>query len=345
MFSSRIAPKPLVGLCRRLSTSLGAGIDVRTVWKREADRSSGTLCDQLLVVSQAINRGDSLSEALAGTADFFPTLFREMVSLGEETGHLDEVLARLADHYQNQINMRRAFFAAILWPLVQLVIAIVVVGGLIWITGLLRETTGNKTLDMLGLGLVGNRGLALYAIGVGTVFVLLWVTRRAMHRGLVWTRPIQRFVLQLPGIGKPLQTMALARLAWSMYVTLYAGMELRQALRLSLRSTQNARYLDQIPAIDAEISAGNSIHQAFLRAGGYPPEFLDTLAVGEDSGRLVESMGVLARQYEDQARAALAVVTMMAGWAVWAMVAALLIMIIVRLFLFYVAVLNDAARM
>ena len=50
---------------------------------------------------------------------------------------------------------------------------------------------------------------------------------------------------------------------------------------------------------------GHSIHEAFCHAGGYPHDFLDTLAVGEDSGRVVESMGLLARQYQDQARAAL----------------------------------------
>ena len=54
---------------------------------------------------------------------------------------------------------------------------------------------------------------------------------------------------------------------------------------MSLRSTQNARYTDQIPTIDAEIVGGNSIHESFRVAGGYPADFLDTLAVGEQSGK------------------------------------------------------------
>ena len=165
--------------------------------------------------------------------------------------------------------------------------------------------------------------------------VLFWLIRRAIGRGMIWTKPIQRLVLQLPGIGRSLQTLALARLAWSLHVTLEAGMDLRLALKLSLRSTRNARYIDQIPQIDAEISQGHSIHEAFSHAGGYPSDFLDTLAVGEDSGKLVESMGILARQYQDQARAALAILAMMAGWAVWAAVAGLIIFLIFRMFSFY----------
>jgi type II secretory pathway component PulF len=334
-FSPRIPIKPLVGLCRRLSTALEAGIDARTVWAREADRARGYLHRHLLSISHAINRGESLADALAATGDFFPSLFREMVALGEQTGHLDAVLAQLADHYQNQVNMRRIFWAAITWPLVQLGIAVFVVGFLIWIMGVLG-------VDILGFGLVGNRGLAIYLAFVAGVGSLVWLIMRAASRGLVWTQPIQRMVLRLPGVGKSLQTMALARLAWSMHVTMNSGMDVRRALKLSFRSTQNARYTDQIPAIDAEISAGNSIHEAFCRAGGYPTEFLDTLAVGEQSGKVVESMGLLARQYQDQARAALAVLTMFAGWAVWMAVAAVLIALIFRLFSFYLGAINSA---
>jgi type II secretory pathway component PulF len=258
-----------------------------------------------------------------------------MIALGEQTGHLDGVLARLADHYQNQADLRRSFWAAITWPLVQLGIAIAVVGLLIWITGILG-------VDILGFGLVGDRGLRIYVAFLAAVGVLLFLVLRAVSRGMVWIRPVQRLVLQLPGIGKPLQTVALARLAWSMHVTLDAGMEVRLALRMSLRSTQSARYIDQIPTIEREVSKGNSIHEAFCRAGGYPVEFLDTLAVGEQTGKIVESMGLLARQYQERARSALATLTMLAGWVVWAAIAALLIALIFRVFSFYLGAINGA---
>jgi type II secretory pathway component PulF len=177
------------------------------------------------------------------------------------------------------------------------------------------------------------------------VGVALFLLFRAVSRGMVWTGPIQRFVLQLPGIGKPLQTVAIARLAWAMHVTLDVGMEVQLALRLSLRSTHNARYIDQIPLIVSEIAAGSSIYEAFFHAGGYPVEFLDTLAVGEQSGKIAESMRVLARQYQERARTALATLTMLAGWAVWAVIAALLIALIFRVFSFYIGAIDGALRM
>jgi type II secretory pathway component PulF len=192
--------------------------------------------------------------------------------------------------------------------------------------------------------LTGGRGLRIYLMFLAFTGTAIWLFLRAIDRGLMWTRPIQRLLLRLPALGKPLQTMALERLAWSMHLTMNTGMDVRRALKLSLRSTQNARYIDQIPAIDAEIVAGNSIHEAFVLAGGYPADFLDTLAVGEESGKIVESMGLLARQYQERARMALAVLAIIAGWAVWALVAALIIALIFRVFSFYLGALNDAMK-
>ena len=336
LFDPRIGLKPLIGLCRRTSISLAAGVDARKVWAREAEHASGHLRRHLLDVSEAINQGQSIAEGLELAGDYFPSLVRELIVVGEQSGHLDAVLARLADHYESQLAMRRSFWAAITVPLVQLAIGVVVVGCLIWCLQFLP-------LDILGFGLVGNSGLTIYSVIVAAAVGSVWLVARAISRGLVWTAPVQRFVLQIPVLGKPLETLALARLAWSMHVTMFAGMEIRQALRLSLRSTQNARYIDHIPVIEAEVTAGNSIHDAFVRAGGYPNDFLDTLAVGEQSGEVVESMERLARQYQEQARSALHVLTVLAGWAVWAAIAALMIFMIFRLFFVYLGQLQAAA--
>jgi type II secretory pathway component PulF len=341
MFSPQIGVKPLEGLCRRVGTSLEAGVDARTVWKREAERATGPLQSRLFEISDNISRGSSLAEAFRPTGDYFPSLLHEMVKVGEQTGHLDTIFNQLADHYQTHIKMRRMFLIAIAWPMMELILAIFVIGFGIWITGMIGQGT-----DVLGLGLVGNKGLSVYVTLVLTAALVVAIIVRAINRGLVWTKPIQRFVFGLPGLGKQLQTLALARLAWSLHLTMNTGMDVRRSLALSLQSTQNARYTDQISAIDAEIMAGNSIHEAFRNVGGYPVEFLDTLAVGEQSGKLVESMGRLATQYQERARIAMAAVAVIAGVAVVVVVAAIIITLIFRIaYTSYIGPLYDATKM
>ncbi|MEN6405531.1 MAG: type II secretion system F family protein [Thermoguttaceae bacterium] len=319
-----------------MSIALAAGIDIRTVMAREAERAHGSLRSELKRVGQWIQRGESLEDALADTGEYFPLLMREMIAVGEQSGHLEAVLSQLADHYENGLVLRRNFLSAILWPMIQLAMALAIVGFLIWFMGQIENG-----VDILGFGLIGSRGLTVYLtflVCVGAAGCFLFY---AVRRGVFWVGPIQRFVLRLPVVGSALETLALSRLAWSMHLTMNTGMEIRRALRMSLRGTRNARYIGQIPVIEAEITAGHSLHEAFYQAGDYPAEFLDTLAVGEQSGAVVESMGRLARQYQERARLALALLTRVAGGLVWAAVALLLIALIFRLFSFYLGTIRS----
>ncbi len=342
LFSSHISTKELAGLCRRLSTSLEAGVDLRTVWAREAERTRRLATRaHMRRVSDALNRGHSLPDALAQTDDFFPEIFHNLVEVGDQTGHLGESLGQLAEHYESQIKLRQVFLAAIAWPMLQLTIAIFVVGFLIWILGVIGESTGT-TFDVLGFGLVGNRGLVIYVAGLTIIAVAIAVVVQGIRRGVVWTQPIQRAVLRLPFLGKVVEDLALARLAWTLHLTFNAGMEVRRALRISLESTRNARYTDHLPDVESSIRRGNSLLDTFAATGDYPPEFLDTIRVGEQTGKVVESMEHLSRQYRDRAAVALGTLTMLAGFAVWAMVAVVIVVLIFRIFFFYLGTIHDA---
>jgi len=345
LFSPRISTRDLAYLCRRLAISVDAGIDARTMWAKEAQRAIGPLQSRLVIISRSINQGESLREALTGTGEFFPVLFREMVEVGEQTGKLDAIFAQLADHCQERLKLRRQFLAVITWPLIELTAAIGAIGFLIWIMGVIRGMNQNQgDFDPLGLGLYGNRGLAIYLAFVFTVAALVWLTIQAIGRGLAWTRPIQRAVMKIPMLGKALETLALARLAWSLSITVQSGMEIRRALKLSLASTNNAKYTDKIETIDKEIEQGNSIFEAFFQAGCFPADFLDALAVGEQSGKLEESMAGLFRQYNEQAQFAMKTLNTVAAFLVWMIIAAIIIAMIFRLAFSYFGFLNNLSK-
>src|SRR4029077_601935 len=134
LFSARIGLRELAQLCRRLSTGLEAGVDVRRVWSREKEGYvSPTLRRHFDQRVEAINHGETVSDALAETGSYFPPLFLELVNVGEQTGKLAEVLKRLADHYEHQLKLRQIFLGAIAWPMLQLTAAVGVIGLLIYI--------------------------------------------------------------------------------------------------------------------------------------------------------------------------------------------------------------------
>src|SRR5690606_7899092 len=90
--SPRIPLKALAGVCRRLATSIGAGVDVRKVWAREAERAEGAAKQRFAYVADAANKGVPIADALDACGDYFPELFRSMMHVGEKAGHQAEVL-------------------------------------------------------------------------------------------------------------------------------------------------------------------------------------------------------------------------------------------------------------
>lgn len=346
LFTPRIGLRELAQLCRRLAIALSSGIEVRRVFEREAsDTRSLMLRSRMREISDAVARGDSVAEGMALAGDFFPPLVHELVDVGEHTGHLAEIFRHLAEHYEEQLRLKRSFLSSITWPMVQLVLAIGIIGIMILVMGWIGQMKGSQPIDLLGLGLIGPPGFAVYCLAIGTIFGAGFFLFQAARRGLAWTAPVQKLVLQLPGIGGPLKTISLAQLAWTMELTMEAGMELLKAMRLSLDSTRNAFYTSHTGDVLKSLRAGNEIHEALADTGVFPTEFLMAVEVGERSGRLPEAMKSLSREYHERARHAVQTLTVIAGWGVWALVAMMIVMMIIRMFSAYVGMLNDALKM
>jgi type II secretory pathway component PulF len=342
-FDRRVKPKPLAEFLRRLGMSLESGIDIRKALASEVNRAPPSMRAEIESIQADVAAGRTLTHALNRCGEFFPPLVRELVDVGEQTGHLPEVLKQLNQHYELRITLRRAFISGITWPMMQLGIALFVVGFLIWISGVITGATGNKT-DLLSLGLTGTRGLIIYLLFLAAVGAGVWWIYLAIARGKFWVAPIQRVLLKVPMLGGALRTMAIARFAWTLQLATGTALDVKRSLRLALNSTHHVEFTSQVPPVEAGIQRGLEINEVLASTGAFPVEFIHAVQVGEESGRLTESLAIIARQYQEESRRSLAILTQFAGYVVWAAVAVLIILMIFRLFGTYVGAINQAVE-
>jgi type II secretory pathway component PulF len=340
----QLSNKALTELCHRLAIETEAGIDIRRTWQREAESSPARFRSSFVHVRDAVARGESLSVALAGTGSMFPPLLLEMVHVGEQTGTLGRVFHRLSSHYRHQVEAQRIFLSAIAWPMLELALAIVVVGALILILGVIARR-GQEPVDILGFGLVGTRGLVLYVNFIVAVGICILGVVIAVRRGVLWTRPLERALLHLPGVGPALEKVYLSRLAWAMHLTLNVAMDFRRLVPLVLRATGNDYYIRHTNRITQAVASGQPLHVAFAATGAFPATFIDALAVAEESGELVESLDRLSKRYEDEAEAAVKTLATIFGFLVALFVMGLIAVMIFRIAGFYLGTLNKAIEM
>lgn len=340
MFSSRIGWKPTAQLCRSLATMLHSGVDVRKAFELTASKASDAKArDALAKVTLEIRKGEDVSSAMRAQEDRFPDLLIDMVAVAEASGSLPEILLGLADHYENNLRLRRNFLAAIAWPVFQLVAAILVIAGVIFLLGMIADSRG-ATVDLLGLG-TGPGAAALWlACTFGTFFglagVYLLATRAMQGKELV-----HRWIMQIPVVGKCMQSFAIARFSWAYYLTQQTGMPVDHALKASLRATANGAFIGRTKLITDLVRSGEPLSHALETSELFPDDFIHMVEVAETSGTVPEALNRLSPQFEEQARRSLAALTAVIAWLVWLTVAVFIVYIIFRIVLNYVGLLDS----
>jgi type II secretory pathway component PulF len=345
-FSPRMRLKSLAQFCHRLATATNAGIQDRKIWTDEANRGSKSERAMAAHIRDSLAVGHSITDAMRTTGDYYPPLFRQMVEVGEVSGRLGEIYKRLARHYDQLLASRRAFMQRLTWPIMQLGMALLVIGVLIFILGMLpvNQTASGVQVDMLGWGLVGTPGLIKYLNILLFITILVFLFFESLRRGLAWTRALQRTLIQVPVIGGAFKTLALAKFTWALQLVLDTPMDIRKAIILALNATGNDYYARHGDEIGHRIEQGQTVTQALLATRVFPSELIDSIAVGEESGRLVETMEREARDYEERSGQAIAILAQFAGYLIWVLVAAFIIVMIFRMFASYVGMLEGLMK-
>jgi type IV pilus assembly protein PilC len=341
----RVGWKSLSLWCRSLGTMLRSGVHLVKALKISGGQTADpSLQSAMKSVVDDLTNGEDIATALKNRDPYFPDLVTDMVQVAEQTGALPEVLAGLADHYENLLRLRKMFLSQIAWPLIQLGIAICVIAGLILILGLIADARGGKPIDVLGLGLFGVTGALIWlAYCIGTA-AFVWIIYMFLVRGLRQKARIDGFLLRIPIIGDCMRSFAVARFSWAFALTQQSGMDVKTSLESSLKATSNGAFINAIPFVTVHVMEGEELTDALAQTQLFPPDVLEMIRVGEESGMVPETLQELGPQFEERARRSLTALTVAFAWLVWLFVAVLITFFVFRIALFYIGMITDAAN-
>ena len=344
MFASYIPHKPLAVVCRALSMMLHSGIAIGKAFDLAVKKTHHPRCRRALSeISLAIRQGRDVSTAMRETGDF-PDLTCDMVEVAEHSGALPEVLNALAEHYEHNIQLKRKFYSAIIWPMFQLIMAILVIAAMIYLVGTISSSRGDAPLDPLGWGLTGAKGAVTWlTLTFGTLFGII-AARAIIARSIIGRKIFDPILLAIPALGSCLRSFAIARFSWAFSLTQQSGMPIDKSLDASFRATSNGAFLSASPHACAAVRSGETLHTALAETKLFPEDYLETIDVAETSGTVPETLERLSPHFEEQARRALATLASALAWVIWAIVATFIIVLVFRIFSWYVEMINSAAK-
>jgi MSHA biogenesis protein MshG len=288
---------------RQMYTLNKAGVPIlRAFAGLQASAVKPAMVDLLKDIRSSLDQGRELSAALARHMKYFGGFYVSMIKVGEMTGKLTEVFARLTEHMEFERDVRERIKQAMRYPMFVMIAmaAAIVVLNIFVIPVFAKVFAGfNAELPLVTRGLLGfsNWMLAwwpmLIAVLVGAVVAVRGYLRTTDGRYKWDSRK-----LKLPIIGEIVLKATLARFARSFALSSQAGVPLVQALTVVAQTVDNAYIGSRIEQMRDGIERGESISRCAAATGVFTPVVLQMINVGEETGELDSLLFEIAAMYE-----------------------------------------------
>ena len=306
--NKKVKLRDLAIFSRQFATMINSGLSLlRSLSILTEQTQSKELTRVLGMVRNDIEAGNSLSGSMAKHPAVFPPLMVNMTKAGEVGGFLDMVLLQIAENYEAEVKLKGKVKAAMTYPVVVFVIAILaVIGMLLFIVpvfvGLFADFDAQLPAPTRLLVFLSGLMKLLAPLGVvGLIaFAVVWpkVKRKPEVRNVL--DPIK---LQIPVFGSLFQKIALARFARNLGTMMKSGVPILQSLDIVSSTTGNVVLERAIRDVQDSVRTGESLAAPLANHPVFPPMVVQMMAVGEDTGALDTMLHKIAEFYDQEVEA------------------------------------------
>jgi type IV pilus assembly protein PilC len=292
----KVDRKELLAFLEYLAGSFTAGLPLLSILDDVQRRlRSAKLKVILAEVRVAVaDEGKSLSEALGEHPKAFPQIYVATIQAGETTGQLAFSLQQLVDNLDWQENITASMRQATMYPIVVLMAVGLLVTGLVGfvfprILPILRLRNVDLPLPTKII-MFASDFLRHNAIALVILVILLAVAITMMRRTERGALIIDSAILKIPVLGQMILEVNMARVVTYLGLFYRTGIDLLQSLLLVERMATNRVVGKIVRDAREQITGGETITKAFGRSPLVPIVVMRSLALGESTGRLDESL-------------------------------------------------------
>lgn len=301
----RLSRTQIIRFTEELSDLLDAGLQIDPALQvMEKRKELSALKNVAGALRSRVREGTSLSAAMRAVCPSFGDLYCNLVSAGELSGSLPELLRRQAQFLVTINDLQQKVFAALTYPAMIFVVGI----GLIFIfmtylvpqITVLFEKTGKEIPLLTRLliqtsGFMANYWWAILGTVVG-VSVGFW---QLVHTpgGRRWWHHTQ---LGLPVAGGVLRGRFYAQFAQTLANLVQNGLPLLSGLQLVKGGTGNEYWQTLIQKVTDYVGEGGSFSRGLEKLTDFPPMFIDMVGVGEQTGDLAKALDKVGQKYDKE---------------------------------------------
>ncbi len=300
----------LASFSKELSSYLNSGMAILTAIRLMENQHEGEkrYTSFLNAIHTMIDEGQSLYHALNSQKVYaLPEFYVQSLNIAGQSGKMVEVLTNMGNFFSAQEKVRKQVKGAMVYPTVIFVVAIAMTSFLIAfvvpkITEIF-EDTGQKLPPITQFVLSISDFLTAYWLHllIG-IIALISIFKFAYAKADAFHRTIDGWLLRLPLLGSLIQNHELGRFSYILSLLLGSGVAYAQAVKLATASFGNYRLIDLFETASQKVMEGNKLSNALQLSKGVrlKRNFLQSLALGEESSEVGEILENISRLYAEE---------------------------------------------
>jgi general secretion pathway protein F len=294
VLARRVSSADLALFTRQLATLVRAGLPLEESLLAVSQQTEKPRVQSIVLgVRARVMEGHTLANGFADFPRVFPEIYRATVAAGEQSGHLDNVLERLADYTEGRDQLRQKVLTALLYPIVLTVICFAIVSALLVyvVPQVVAVFEASKAkLPLATRVLIATSGfLRSYGVYLLIAAIIAVVLFRRWLRNPAARRRFHRFQLRLPLAGKLVRGFNTARFTRTFSILSASAVPVLEALRIGGEVVTNLPMRDAVGDAAARVREGAPIGRSLAASRLFPPMTIHLISSGESSGEL-ESM-------------------------------------------------------
>jgi len=302
IFQKKVKMKDIVIMSRQISTLFEAQVSALKAFNLLATNTGNQELVKILnTVSNDIQSGISISEALSRHPDAFSVFYVNMVKAGEESGKLTQTFSYLAEYLDRQYQLTSKTKNALIYPgfvigvffIVMVLMFTFIVPKLSAIIKDSGQAIPLSTKIVFAISdLMVNYGIFLL---IGTCLLALYAYK--FSKTETGSRYIDRAKISIPIFKNIYVKLYLSRIADNMDTMLSSGINIIRAIELTSVVVGNKIFEDILKDASEKVKGGSSLSEALYTYPDIPPIMSGMVHVGEETGSLGSILKTLGKFY------------------------------------------------
>ncbi len=298
-----ISASELALLTRQLATLTQSGLPLEEALLAVSQQNENPRVKSILLgVRSRVMEGHTLADGLGDFPHAFPELYRATVSAGEQSGHLDAVLERLAEFTESRQVLQQQVRNAMIYPIALVVTAVAIISFMLaYVVPKVVYVfeSYNQQLPLLTRIMIGSSDFLRehwFLLIVGIVAVVFGIRQLLKREGP--KRRYHHLLLRLPIVARLTRGINTARFTQTLSILAGSGVPILESLRISGQVVGNVPMREAIEESSLRIREGAMISKSLAASGLFPPMTVHLIASGEAGGRLEEMLSRAATNQE-----------------------------------------------